>query len=80
MSTTAKKLEGHKTLNITYSDLTGDNQKQTLNSIQSFLGVKPISLSSGMKKQNTERLQDLIKNYKEIENSLQGTPWERFLK
>jgi LPS sulfotransferase NodH len=80
VSTTAKKLEGHKTLNITYSDLTGDNQKQTLNSIQSFLGVKPISLSSGMKKQNTERLQDLIKNYKEIENSLQGTPWERFLK
>jgi LPS sulfotransferase NodH len=75
-----KRISDHNVLDISYEHLTGEHQKQTLDDIQKFLKVKPISLSSGMKKQNSEKLSDLIENYTEVESHLTGTKWEQFLR
>lgn len=73
------RTQNHRKLTVSYEELTGENQSETLNSIQEFLGVKPIRLASEMRKQNTESLQDLIENFEELESALKGTKWERFL-
>lgn len=78
---TDQKLANHRTIKISYEEITGDKQSDTLEKIQPFLGVSPMALSSGMRKQNNENeaVADLIENYSEIESALTGTRWEKFL-
>ncbi len=71
--------EGHRKLRVTYEELTGPGQEECLDRIQRFLGVEPKELASGMKRQNAEGLSTLISNYDELETSLCGTRWEKFL-
>jgi len=70
---------GHRVLQVTYEELTGDGQEACLNRIQEFLKVNPLKLSSGMNRQNAEDIEKLVLNYDELARSLKGTEWERFL-
>lgn len=73
------RIKDHRSLKISYEQLTGPEQAQTLSNIQTFLGVKAVPLASEMRKQNSEQLSDLIENFAEIEALLKDTRWERFL-
>jgi LPS sulfotransferase NodH len=73
------RMVGHRVLQVTYEELTGEGQGACLNRIQEFLQVKPLKLSSGMKRQNAEDIEKLVLNYEELARSLKGTEWERFL-
>ena len=74
-----QKLTDHQTLKVSYEELTGDLQSETLEKIQDFLGVSHVTLASGMRKQNNEALTDLIENYEELKAALTGTRWQKFL-
>lgn len=74
-----RRTQKHRAFKVSYEELTGESQSETLNAIQEFLGVEPIRLASEMRKQNTESLEDLIENFEELEAALKGTKWERFL-
>lgn len=53
--------------------------KATVNSLQSFLELPDIELSSDYVKQNPKPLSSKISNYSEIVTALKGTKWQVFL-
>jgi LPS sulfotransferase NodH len=66
------------TIEISYESLS-KNPIPTLAEIQEFLDVSPAPLSSLLHKQNPEPLSNLILNYKEVEQALWNTPFQKFL-
>jgi hypothetical protein len=65
-------------LTIWYEDLLQQPEEQ-FEAIQRFLGLEPQPLFSFLRRQNPEPLQQLVLNYAEIQQELQGSRWEYFL-
>lgn len=65
-------------MEITYEDLIRDNQK-IMNEVFDFLDIEETKVKSSYKKQNKEKLEDLIINYKELYNALKRTKWSYLL-
>ncbi|WP_161622681.1 sulfotransferase domain-containing protein [Cesiribacter andamanensis] len=65
-------------LSISYEALQATPEEEFAR-IQKFLGVRPQALYSLLKKQNPEPLSQLLLNYAEIQQELQGSAWEGFL-
>jgi hypothetical protein len=62
---------------IFYEDLI-QNQQQVTETLLNFLGVENKTLSSVLLKQNTRTLNDVIINYKELEEKFRGSKWAWF--
>lgn len=58
-----------------------DNSKhqETANRIFEYLDLKPHPVSTDLKRITTDRLQDMIINYDEIDKKLRGTRFEKYL-
>jgi LPS sulfotransferase NodH len=64
-------------IEISYEELGCDDA--ALDSVFSFLGVRPRRVTSRFAKLNRDCKQTLIANYQEVERTLRGTRFERFL-
>lgn len=67
----------HPLLKLTYEEL-NDDGKATLRRVQSFLDLKPRSLSATTRQQNPEPLRELIENYDELYEAFKDTPEAAF--
>ncbi len=76
-----KVLEDIPHLHIRYEkDLLSDESKQaTLNRIFSYLGLKPHTAATRMKKVISKNLEDEIDNYRELVDGLKGSEYEKFI-
>jgi LPS sulfotransferase NodH len=67
---------GHQCLGLTYESL-ADDRGSSLSSIARFLGVDAFEVAeTTLRRQNPERLRDLIANYDELRKSFAGSPGE----
>jgi LPS sulfotransferase NodH len=67
----------HDVLHMTYEELIADRDVK-LTQIQTFLGLEPTELRTGMKKLNPDSLADLLENYNELHQHFVGTRFESF--
>lgn len=63
-------------IETSYEDLSGDD---ALHAVFRFLGVTPRPATSRFAKLNQDPKEALIANYNEVERTLRGTPFQRFL-
>ena len=70
--------DGHETLRLTYEGITTDFP---IDEIGEFLGVaiSDIEQEVNRQKQNPFSLREMIINYEELNEALEGTRWSRFL-
>jgi LPS sulfotransferase NodH len=66
----------HPVFEITYEQIVGNRK---LDELQRFLGLGPATLRTKTVKLNSDKLQDLLKNYGELEQAFRGTKCERYL-
>ncbi len=78
-----KRLEvtGQGYLDLTYEDIVGPNGSEIKTSLLDFIGVTPEThyLQPPLKKQNSNRLSELVSNFAQLEKALQGTELEPFV-
>lgn len=67
----------HNILSIYYEDLVCD-ANSNFNKLTDFLGVEYVQPQTNLKRQNPERICDLISNYEELRVAFAGTEWEAF--
>jgi hypothetical protein len=67
----------HDVLDVTYEQLIADRDK-TLAEIQTFLGLEPAELRTGMKKINPDSLADLLENHDELRRHFAGSRFASF--
>lgn len=68
-----KLFRDHQVFEVTYEQLL-DASGETVGSLQKFLGVEPVRLSSKTLKLNSDRLEDLLENHAELQAYFQGKP------
>ena len=68
----------HDFIQLSYEDLSDDKQK-VMNELFQFLSVDSVNVSSSYKKQNVEKLKDLVTNYDKVYEQLEKTKWANFL-
>ncbi|MFT4313352.1 MAG: Stf0 family sulfotransferase [Candidatus Woesearchaeota archaeon] len=68
----------HPLIEITYEDLVLNKQK-TLNSVFTFLGLSPKPVRTELKKQNPEKLRDLVENYDDLVKILKAEGFGHFV-
>jgi LPS sulfotransferase NodH len=73
----ANLFKNHEVLDLTYENLVA-NKMENLIDIQTFLGVNPVRLSTGMKKINPDSLRSMIENYDQLARHFSGTRFEAF--
>jgi LPS sulfotransferase NodH len=64
--------KNHSILDVTYENLSNEREN-TIGEILRFLEVSPENVTSPYKKQNPEKLQDLVSNYRELYHCLINT-------
>lgn len=64
---------GHPMLKVSYESMVA-HQNDVFSDVQTFLGVEPQPLSVGTRRQNPERLQDIIQNYGELYAAFRDSP------
>ena len=77
---TRERFKGRSLLEVAYENLI-TNPNEEFKKIKNFLGlpyIKPNAIK--YKKQNPEGLMELIVNFEEVEQALNGTPYEDYLK
>jgi LPS sulfotransferase NodH len=67
--------QNHPITCIYYEDLVRDPEG-TYRKITDFLGVNYVKPITNIRKQNPERLSDLVTNYDELKNTFSGTEWQ----
>ena len=67
----------HPLLSVHYEDL-ADDPNGVFREITDFLGVPYARPSTTLRRQNPERLSDLVTNYEELKGAFQGTELEEF--
>jgi LPS sulfotransferase NodH len=72
-----EKFKNHPLYNMYYEDLTTDPNKG-FRRVTEFLGVPYSEPKTRLKKQNPEKLQELVLNYHELKSQFIGTEWEPF--
>lgn len=68
----------HDFIQLSYEELS-DNKQSVMNKLFQFLSVDKVDVSSSYKKQNVEKLKDLVTNYNEVHEKLEKTKWAIFL-
>lgn len=72
-----KIFEKHRLISVYYEDIVKDPEN-TLEKVIRFIGVDNLSLKTNLRKQNPERLRDLVTNYDELKSAFSGTEWQAF--
>lgn len=67
----------HPRVTIWYEDLAHDRDA-TMRDIWDLLGVPPVPVTTTMRRQNPQPLDELIENYEELRTEFAGTPVARF--
>ena len=67
----------HNVLSVYYEDLVCDADSN-FNKLTDFLGVVYVKPQTNLKRQNPERICDLISNYEELRVAFTGTQWQTF--
>jgi LPS sulfotransferase NodH len=67
----------HRVFEMTYEQMI-DRASGQIEAVQRFLGVEPMPLDSVTLKLNSDNLEDLIENYREIEEAFRATAYERY--
>lgn len=75
ITATENRFKGHKILPIIYEDLDADKQKE-MERLFKQLEIPEMKISTYLKKQNPEPLEELVLNYKEIKENFKGSKWE----
>lgn len=73
-----EQYQQHQLMELKYEELVADTPA-ALSQVFQFLGVKPVTVSSSLRKQNKESLSELMTNYTEIKEALNGTEWAYML-
>lgn len=73
-----QRFAAHSTLNMYYEELT-TNINDQINKVFDFLELRHLPLRIPTKRQNPEKLSELLVNYAEIKKELAGTEWETCL-
>ncbi len=71
---TEKRFKDHKIISVVYEELNKDMQS-TIDPIYKELGVTDYKVTTNMKRQNPEPLQELVINYFEIKERFKNTRW-----
>ncbi len=68
-------------IKVIYEEDLLDNSKfqNTADRVFSFLGINSFPVESGLKRITKENLEDVIENYKEVENFFKNTGYEKYL-
>jgi len=69
---TQEVFKNHRIFEVTYENLINEREN-TINEILRFLEVSKVNLKSPYKKQNPEKIQDLVSNYNELYDKLINT-------
>ena len=72
------EFKNHSILNLTYEELNTD-QEMAMKKVFDFLGVSYQKVTCSLKKQNTERIEDLVSNFSELSRALEGSDLESML-
>ena len=72
---TENQFKNHEIISVVYEDL-DDNKQEEMNRLYNELGLEEMEVSTFMKKQNSEKLSELILNYSELKQDFNGTKWE----
>jgi hypothetical protein len=67
----------HPIIEVAYEEIVA-SRDDTFARLEQFLGVKPGPVSTTLRRQNPEPLQQLISNYSELREAFAGTPEESF--
>tara|TARA_R110002124_G_scaffold287349_1_gene473554 strand:- start:6028 stop:6759 length:732 start_codon:yes stop_codon:yes gene_type:complete len=74
----ASDFRSHEFVDIRYETLAANKQAE-MTKLFKFLDLPNEKVSSDLKKQNPEKLEDLIINYQEVREALENTEYEHFL-
>jgi len=69
---------GERPLMTVYYEELVDRPETSYRKIADFLGVRFMPPQTSLKKQNPEKLCDLLTNYEELKNAFTGTEWQSF--
>lgn len=72
-----KRFRNHNVVEIHYEDLAADPSRQ-FERVTNWLGVPARVPKSSLRKQNPEKLSELIANYAELKSEFAGTAWGRY--
>ncbi|APY08025.1 hypothetical protein BWZ20_06795 [Winogradskyella sp. J14-2] len=72
---TKQMFKEHDYLEVYYEDIVNDRESE-LDKIFDFLDVEKMQVTANNKKQNPERIDELINNYEELKNKFTNTKWE----
>lgn len=72
-----RRFATHPLLSVRYEDLARD-PGGTVAQVLDFLGVQRVPLATDLRKQNPERLSDLVSNYAELKAAFAGSQWAAF--
>jgi len=72
-----ERFKNHPMHSVYYEDLV-NNPEATFGTITDFLDLHSVVPETKLKKQNTEKLRDLVKNYDELKLAFSKTEWESF--
>jgi len=67
----------HPLVSVCYEDLVSDPES-TYRKVTDFLGLQYVHPTTHLKKQNTEKLADLVINYDDLKSAFHETQWEVF--
>jgi LPS sulfotransferase NodH len=72
-----RRFAAHPLLSVWYEDLVRDPEA-TLAQVLDFLGLRQVPLATQLRKQNPERLPELVSNYAELKAAFTGSEWAVF--
>ncbi|MCP4308801.1 MAG: hypothetical protein GY788_28780 [bacterium] len=73
-----KMFSNHEIFNVSYEQLAGDENRETLDNIVEFLGLERQDLSSRLKKVITKDMREIVQNYDELAEQFAGTQYSDF--
>lgn len=75
---TRKKFKDHPFFEVSYENLVR-NRETVFDNLLTFLGVSKMKLHSALRKQNSEKLEDLIVNYDEFKQVILKSKYAKYL-
>ena len=69
-------LQGENTLRLTYEDDIQDDPRVAYSRICNFLGLPPEDSTVELSRTNPFPIREMVENFQELEQTLQGTPYE----
>ncbi|MEN5196997.1 sulfotransferase [Sphingobacterium faecium] len=73
----AELFSEHQVLNLYYEDL-ASSREHVITNVFDFLGIRPMELTSILKKQNRVCVRDSVNNYEQLKQDFSETKWSIF--